>query len=359
MKNYKKLILLAALCSSLIFSGCGASSSKNAEDEKMQQKTEEGIPYTNRQIFAMQTYMSVTGYGEKSAEAVDAAIEEIKRLDKQLSVGEPDSEISLINKNGSGTISEDTAIMIEKSLEIGARTEGKFDITIYPLMEEWGFTTGEFHVPEEGILEGLLERLDYREIDFDQDTLTVTLGEKQGIDLGGIAKGFTSDRIMEIFRQYGLVSGVVTLGGNVECFGTKTDGNLWRCGIRDPNKADEGEMMGVVSVKDCAVITSGAYERNFTDPETGILYHHIIDPETGYSANNGLISVTIVSPSGLLADGLSTSMYILGLDGAREYWEQYGKDFDMILMTEDNQVYITEGIEDQFTSDYEVHVLDR
>lgn len=342
MKKKNRIIagILTFCC--LFASGCG-------------QKKE--IPKVQKDIFAMDTYMSITGYGDRAEEAVDASLKEIQRLDKMLSVGNPSSEISLINSAGTGSVSDDTAVMIAKALEVGDRTNGRFDITIYPLMVEWGFTSDNFHVPEKDRLDQLLTRVDYKEVQLDRENNTVTIGEEQGIDLGGIAKGFTSDRIMEIFREYGLTSGMVTLGGNVECLGTKTDGSLWRCGIKDPYNTEA--MLGVVSIQDRAVITSGAYERNFTDEKTGKLYHHIIDPLTGYSAEEGLISVTIVSESGMLADALSTSMYILGLDGAIDYWKTYGSDFDMILMTDTDQVYITEGIKDCFTSDYETIVVEK
>lgn len=336
MRKTVKWIACLAMTGLLALSGCGSSKE---------------VPVVTKDIFAMETYMSVTGYGKHAEEAVSASLEEIRRLDKMLSVGNPESEISLINKNGSGEISEDTAVMVEKALEVGERTGGKFDITIYPMMVEWGFTSKDFRVPEPEKIEEILNNVDYRQVKLDTEKETCSLGEKQGMDLGGIAKGFTSDRIMEIFREYKLDSGMVTLGGNVECMGTKVDGSPWRCGIRDPHKEDG--LLGIVTVEDSAVITSGAYERNFTDEETGQVYHHIIDPATGYPANNGLISVTIISKSGMLADALSTSMYILGLDDAVQYWKQYGDDFDMVLMTEENKVYVTEGIADRFQSDYE------
>ena len=333
----------------------------SAAKSKESAKTDtEAIPSSTQEVFAMDTYMSITGYGEKAEEAVEASVAEIERLDALLSVGNEDSEIAKINAEGKGKISDDTAVMLKKALEIGETTGGKFDVTIYPLMVEWGFTSGDFKVPEEDTLKELLKNVDYKKVNFDESTNEVSIGEGQGIDLGGIAKGFTSDRVMEIFEEYDLLSGVVSLGGNVECYGTKIDGSKWRCGIQDPTQADDASaMLGVIEVADTAVITSGAYERNFTDEESGTLYHHIIDPAIGYSANNGLISVSIVSESGLLADGLSTSMYILGKDDAIAYWQEYGDDFEMILMTEDNQIYITEGIRDQFTGNYPVTVVER
>lgn len=350
MKNRTGCIFLLLAMSCLWLSGCGT------ENEKTEETAEE-VPSVTKEIFAMDTYMSLTGYGDQAEKAVDAALEEIQRLDAMLSVGNEESEISLINKNGSGSISEETAQMVELALEVGNQTGGKFDITIYPIMVEWGFTTGEFHVPDQEKLNNLLEYVDYSQVQLDRASMTVTLGDQQGMDLGGIAKGFTSDRIMEIFREYNLEAGMVSLGGNVECLGTKTDGSLWRCGIRDPY--DDSALLGVVKVQDRAVITSGAYERNFTDEETGTVYHHIVDPATGYPAESGLDSVTIISESGVLADALSTSMYILGLEGASDYWKEYGTDFEMVLMTEDHTVYITEGLEGTFTSDYKTVVIDK
>ena len=321
----------------------------------------EEIPKAEKQIFAMDTYMMLTGYGEKSQEAVDAAAEEIERLDHMLSVGNEESEIAQINKNGEGKISEDTAIMLEKSISLFKSTGGAFDITIYPLMEAWGFTTQDYQVPDSGELEKLLKSVDTSALKYNSETGILTLADNQGIDFGGIAKGYASSRVMEIFEKYGLVSGLVSLGGNVQCYSTKTDGSAWRCGIVNPYSEDDGiETMGVVSVADKAVITSGGYERYFIDEKTGKKYHHIIDPSTGYSAESGLVSVTIVSDNGMLADGLSTSIFIMGLEKAGEYWQEYGDAFDMILMTEDKEIYITEGLEDCFTTqEFPVSVIKR
>ena len=336
-----------------------AQTEKNssAENSSMGSGTAEEIPQAEKQIFAMDTYMVLTGYGEKAQEAVDAAAEEIERLDDMLSVGNEDSEIAQINKNGSGKISEDTAIMLEESISLFKSTDGAFDITIYPIMEAWGFTTQNYQVPEKKELEKLLEAVDTSALQYDSESGMLTLSEDQGIDFGAIAKGYASSRVMQIFEEYGLVSGLVSLGGNVQCYSAKTDGSAWRCGIMNPYSEEDGvEPLGVVSVVDKAVITSGGYERYFIDEETGKKYHHIIDPSTGYPAESGLVSVTIVSDNGMLADGLSTSIFIMGLEKAEDYWQEYGDAFDMVLMTEDKEIYITEGLEDSFTAQKEFSV---
>ena len=140
----------------------------------------------------------------------------------------------------------------------------------------------------------------------------VKLGKNMKIDLGGIAKGYTSSRVMQIFKDCGVTSGLVSLGGNVQALGTKTDGTDWQIAIENPDKSSD--YIGVVSVKDKAVITSGGYERYFE--KNGKTYHHILDPKTGYPAESGLKSVTIVSDNGTLADALSTSLFVMGKEDA-------------------------------------------
>ena len=341
----KKIRIIAAiLFAGILLAGCSAGTGQKNSDVSC-----------SRDIFAMDTYMTITCYGERASEACDAAEEEIRRLDSLLSAQNPDSEISRLNQNGSAALSSDSRILVEEALRIYQMTDGAFDITIYPLMELWGFTSRNYSVPDADQIAAALSLVG-------SDRLTcadgvITLAEGQGIDLGGIAKGYTSDRLTEIFSEYGLTSGLISLGGNVQLYHSKPDGTLWQCGIRDPNETGSPQdIMGVLSAENCAVITSGAYERFFT-ADDGQTWHHIIDPSTGYPASAGLISVTIVSESGILADALSTAVYVMGLEKAAEFWRQNRSDFEMILMTDDQKVYITEGLKGLFTTDYELHVI--
>jgi thiamine biosynthesis lipoprotein len=343
----KKINIALCLFVSILLTACGSVNTNE-------------IPSATDEIFAMDTYMTITCYGEKCQEALAASLEEIQRLDDMLSVGNADSEISIINANGSGTVSGDTLEMVKQAIEVEDTTDGAFDITVYPLMELWGFTTGDFKVPTKDQLQLALELVGGSRIILDEQNGTITLDDGQGIDLGGIAKGFTSNRLMEIFAEYDLVSGMVSLGGNVECYGTKPDGSLWKCGIINPLEPDDiTSLLGVVSIANKAVITSGAYERYFEDEDTGETYHHILNPQTGYPANNGLISVSVVSGNGMLADALSTACYVMGLEESIQYWQQYGDDFDLILMTEDKEVYVTEPLSDSFSSNFKIKVVSR
>ena len=309
-----------------------------------------------REVFAMDTYMNIACCGKNAEEAADAAVSEIKRIDALLSITSESGSIHRLNETGNAKVGEETAKIIERALDIHNKTGGAFDITVLPLMELWGFTSGNYRVPEAGEIASALERIGSEKLTLSGDE--VSLGGASGIDLGGIAKGYTSDRLIELFKENGLTSACVSLGGNVQCLGAKTDGSAWRCGIVHPFKKDSGEYLGIVSVIDKAVITSGSYERNFTG-ENGVRYHHIIDPKTGYPAETGLASVTIVAESGILADALSTACYIMGLEGASAYWRSSSESFDMILMTNDGRVYITDGIANSFTSVFEVKIINR
>lgn len=310
----------------------------------------DGLTYAEVDVYAMTTPMQLKAYGDRAPEAVQAAAEEIVRLDRLLSVGNPESEIGVINAEGKGQVSADTLAMLKKAVRVHERSEGALDISVYPMMELWGFTTEKYRVPSQEEIERLLPLVDQdlMEIEEKEEGALVRLSEGQGIDLGAVAKGFTSERVAEIFKSYGLESGLIYLGGNVQCLGSKPGGADWRIGIQDPGNSMG--MIGVLAVSGKAVITSGAYERFFKDEETGKTYHHILDPSSGYPAETGVSSVTIVSPDGTLADSLSTACFVMGLDKSVEYWRQYGDDFEMIIMDEEGLIHLTEGLEQTFAA---------
>ena len=358
----KRKLLIALLCGALVclpLAGCnnknGASGpdssvqSEVSEDAGEQNSSDSSQEYTS-DVFAMDTYMTLTAYGENAQEAVEAGIAEIQRLDDLLSTGKDTSEVAQINANGGGVLSEDTDYLVKRALDIYQSTNGAFDISIYPVMQLWGFTTGNFVVPSESDLAAKLALVDAGKIILSEENgqTSISLPEGMEIDLGGIAKGYTSGRVMDVMKSYGIKSAVINLGGNAHVLGNKTDGSQWKVGIQDPE--DENGYLGGVSVTDKAIITSGGYERYFVDKDTGVKYHHIIDPKTGYSANNGLISVTIVSADSTLADGLSTSLFVLGTEDAITYCEEHCAEdgFDAIMEDEDGKLYITDGIYDDF-----------
>ena len=335
-------------------SSSSAVSGTNSAENAASSSSSAADASSSRDIFAMDTYMTVTAYGPNAEMAVDQAQQEIERLDALLSTGAETSEVAQINANGGGTLSEDTTYLLERSLDLYDSTKGVFDIAIYPIMDAWGFTTGNYTVPSDEMIENLLPLTDANNIIYDKDESSISFA-KDGmkIDFGGIAKGYTSGRIADIYRECGVTSGLINLGGNVQVVGTKTDGSKWRVAVQSPETEDD--YLGILSTADRAVITSGGYERYFE--QDGMKYHHIIDPSTGHPANNGLVSVTIVSADGTLADGLSTSLFIMGKDKAAEYWCAHSDEFDTILEDEDGVLYVTEGIADDFTSDHETNII--
>lgn len=364
LRNY--IPALASLCMILMIGAvlCACTDGGSAGGDAGSQEP------VSRDFFAMDTYMTVTAYGDGAEEATEAAEDEVYRLDAMFSTGNPESEISGLNSKGGAVLSEEAGALVERGLELYDDTGKNFDIAVYPVMKAWGFTDKKYRVPSEEELEKLLPLTDADEVSFaesdDADGVEVSFGKKgMAIDLGGIAKGYTSSRIMEIYKEHGINSGLVSLGGNVQVLGTKPDGSKWKVAVQDPgsksaedaNESGAAEYMGVLEAADTAVITSGAYERNFT--QNGKFYHHIIDPATGYPADSGLKSVTIVSKDGTLADALATSLYIMGKDKALDYWRSHSDEFGCILLDDDDELYVTKDLENDFTSDtYHVTVVE-
>lgn len=328
-----KIILLMITAALLILEGCSDSGTSNLQPAE-------------RDVFAMDTYMNLKAYGEQSDIALYVAANEISRLEKLLSVTDENSDIWKINHaNGNRVdVDEDVIRILHTAIEIGNQTEGSLDITMYPVLKEWGFTTADYQIPSAEILSDLLENVDYTRIET-ADTY-VKLPHDSQIDFGALAKGYTGDAIMDIFREHGVTSAIINLGGNVQTMGCKPDGSLWNVAVVNPFSPDSN--LCVVSVADKAVITSGSYERYFIG-EDGQRYWHIIDPKNGYPADNGLVSVTIIGDGGLLCDALSTALFVAGTENAITYWQNSDVRFDMILVTDEGRMLVTEDISQNLT----------
>lgn len=319
-----KKVSILMLC--LLFL-CGCQ--EQAEPAELRSKT----------VFAMDTVMELSIYGDEDILTGSENI--ITDAEGRLSVTRPDSEIYRLNKEGHGEVSESTFALLKRSLELCGLTDGALDISIYPVIKAWGFTTDEQRVPNADELNALLETVDYGKLEL-RDGNAVLLGDQMQIDLGSVAKGWLGDAILDYFRSNSVESALVNLGGNVQVLGAKPDGSPWQVAVTDPS--GEG-YAGVVEITDKAVITSGGYERYFN--QDGVRYHHIIDPSTGYPADSGLLSVTIIGESGVTCDALSTALFVMGLDKAADFWKR-NDDFEVIFIT-DSEVYITEGLASVFS----------
>lgn len=304
-------------------------------------------------FFAMDTYMTVTVNGKNAEKAVKEAETEIKKLDKKLSAHSESSEIYKLNKNGSAKLSRESADLIKRALKFNKLTDGAFNPAMLGVSELWGFSDKKYKVPSDKELAEALKKVKPEKITVKNNTVDLNV-KGMKIDLGGIAKGYTSEKIVTLLKKKGIDSALLNLGGNVQALGSKPDGSGWNIAIENPDKKS---YLGQLAVKDKAVVTSGGYERYFK--KNGKTYHHILNSKTGNPAESGLESVTVISGSGTLADALSTSLFVMGEDKAVKFWAKSDKDFDIILYTKGGDLKISEGLADKFKSDMNYTVIKR
>ena len=325
----KRFFLL--LCCLTVLTGCSAPA---ANPEPAQ-----------AQFFSMDTLMSIRVYSGGGEQALQAARQEVERLDKLLSRTDPDSQISSLNSHaGDGaavTLDQEVVELLSFAKSVSQLLPGCFDITIAPVMDAWGFTSETLHVPSSEALNHAMSLVDSQQLMVDEPSSAARL-EQAGmeVDLGAVAKGFAAGRADAVLREEGVTSALLDLGGNVTAIGSKPDGSTWQVAVKDPQNTSEA--LCVLSLEDQTASTSGGYERYFE--ENGQIYHHIIDPETGYPADSGLLSVTVISSDHMLADALSTTLFVAGPEEALDFWRSR-EDFELVLCTQDNRVIVTEGLE--------------
>ena len=300
-------------------------------------------PAAERAFFAMDTVMTLRLYEGGDEALLDEAEARVRELEALWSVTDEGSEIYALNRDGEAELSRSTADLLGGALDLCERTGGALDVSVYPVLRAWGFTTGEYAVPGEEAIAALLPLVDYTQVELNGSTASLPDGME--IDLGSVAKGRTGDQLSALLREQGVTSALLDLGGNIQTIGAKPDGSPWRVGVRDPGG---GGNIGVVQVTDMAVVTSGGYERYFE--QDGVRYWHILDPKTGRPARSGLASVTVVGESGLLCDALSTALFVMGREEAVEFWLQHRSEwsFELVLAEENGSVTITEGLEGRF-----------
>lgn len=317
------------------------------------------------QVIAMDTAMVISTYGKRSTGAAYASEDLIRNLEAQLSRTEADSAVSRLNEAGtleSGEPAEDLFFLLEAAGEYCRETGGAFDITVAPVAAAWGFAGGtKNRIPGEAELQELLELVDGTAVKTENQTVTLAPG--QSIDLGGIAKGYAADKLVDLFREYQIPRAMATLGGNVLAWGDRPDGAPWRVGVQDPARpGEQNAFVGVLNLKNAFAVTSGGYQRYFE--EGGKTYHHIIDPATGYPADGDLTSVTVVAKvlrpdagraygPGTMCDALSTALFVMGKEQALNFWSSRKGAFDLVLVTKDQEIYVTGGIAEEFVFDEE------
>ena len=314
--------------------------------------------------FTMDTVMSFTFYSgdEKEARHVQNQMTTtITRLDSLLCVNNEFSDVTKINRAEGQTVKVDwsTAQLLSRALELCEVTGGALDITAYPAVKAWGFTQKEHRVPSPDELAKLAEKIDYSAVGLEEDTVTLPAGME--MDLGAVAKGFAGDQLAGTIQDAGISSALLDLGqSTIAAVGSKPDGAPWRIGLVDP--ARPGAYFAVVELEDMAMGTSGGYQRYFE--QNGVTYWHILDPDTAAPARAGLASVTVVAPSAMTCDGLSTALFVMGLEDGVQFWRDHPEmAFEAVFVTEEGRIYRTAGLEDRFSlaegyEDREVTVLE-
>jgi len=306
----------------------------------------QGNDLTSFNYFAMDTlvemrFVSVDNAGDE--EIIGSVIAEIERLEALLSRSETDSDVVAINRAAGQqavAVSPETLALIEEALYFAEISGGAFDPTIAPLTDAWGFWDQAHRLPADEELARALELVDYSMVELDPEKKTVYLPlEEMALELGGIAKGYIVDRALELLSSKGVTSAFVNAGGDIGLIGLRPDGEPWKIGVGHPR--EEGAVIVVIPLSGGAVVTSGDYRRFFE--EDGVIYHHIIDPATGYPAGD-LISVTITAPTVMEADALSTAVFVLGPEAGMSLVESL-PHIEGILIGPGLEIYLSSGLE--------------
>lgn len=290
--------------------------------------------------FLLDTVITITLYGTEDEFILDNSFAICEKYEQLLSTTIPTSDIAQINDAGGQPVkvSEDTSYLIKKALYYSELSNGTFDITIAPLSSLWDFKDKKT-IPAPDAIEKNLPLVDYRTVQVEGDIVTLK-NPKAAIDLGGIAKGYIADQIKEYLLSEGISSALINLGGNVLTVGEKADGSAWNIGIQKPFD-EQNTAITSVQLSDESVVTSGVYERFFE--KNGKLYHHILNPATGYPFDNGLYGVTIISKSSMDGDALSTSCFALGLTEGMKLIQSL-PDIEAIFITDDLKLHDSRDI---------------
>lgn len=308
--------------------------------------------------FIFDTVVSVRVYDERMNAEHFAEIKALlEHINETMNRFEEGSEVTSINHSAGKAavqVSEETFYIIKTAKEYAERSGGKFDPTVGPLTDLWAIGNGGSKVPKRTAIEDAKQHVTHTKLLLNENDKSVKLAESgMTLDLGAIAKGYAADVVAEYLSEQGFSSAIIDLGGNVLAMGSKPNKSPWLIGIQSPEEK-RGEHLGTVAVRNKTIVTSGVYERYFIDNEQ--LYHHIMDPFTGYPVLNDLASVTIVTEKSINADALSTAVFAQGLEAGLEFVETMD-DVEAIFVTADKKVYVTAGLKDIFkltSEDYQM-----
>lgn len=306
-------------------------------------------------IFNTNVYQKICTNGVDGSLILDKAIKIMKEFENKLSFYKENSDVDKINKNAGKEfvqVSKDTFEIIKKSKFYSQITNGLFDITIGPLVKEWGINTLNPKVVDDNKKEELLALVNYKDILLDETNLSIMLANKnQQIDLGGIAKGYIADKIIELYKKNNVTCAIINIGGNIKILGKKDKDSLWNVGVFEPKKHSKNIILSM-SLENLSIVTSGAYERAFM--YNNKLYHHILNTYNGEPAKTDFKSITIISKESIEGDALSTPLFIMGKYKACDFIKK--NNLSAIMITEDDEIIITKDLIEKVNlfSDYKV-----
>lgn len=339
--KYWTLLLL----SSLIFMGCSQS------NKKMNDTTLSHLPIVKisekRSEALLHTVVQLSIYHENQEKILDEAISYIKEMEQLLSTNEKDSDVYRINhaKGEPTKVDDRTFDLMKQALEMSKESDGKFDISVGAVSNLWQIGSENARVPSDDEIKKALPMINYHDIILNDSDKTVQIKENMILELGGISKGFIADRVKEFLASKGVTTAIINLGGNVVVMGTSPNNvEGWKVGIQDPEKV-RGVTVGFVYQEDSSIVTSGIYERYLE--EDGKRYHHILDPKTGYPIDNHISGVTVFTKTSTQGDGLSTSLFLLGIDKGLELVNQT-EGVEAIFIDKGHGIHLSDGLKDSF-----------
>ncbi|MGN0398639.1 MAG: FAD:protein FMN transferase [Blautia sp.] len=326
LKRYLSSEILFLLLISLL-SGCG--------QEKKEMVSKNG--------FFFDTMISIEIMEEKDrgTELLEECWSMCETYEKIFSRTRKDSELYQLNHRDTQEVqvSEDLFRLLSYGKICYERTEGKFDISVAPLSDLWDFKGDSRRIPAEQDLTTALEKVGYSSVQLQEPDRIIFENQDTMLDVGALAKGYIADRLKEYLVSQNVEKGWINLGGNVLTIGEKENGVPWRIGIRKPF-GEDGEICAYVEVEDCSIVSSGIYERYFE--KDGVLYYHVLDPDTGYPAETDMAQVTILSKNSLEGDGLSTSCLLMGYEKARAFIDGM-EDTEAVFVMKGGEIRYTEG----------------
>ena len=323
--NIIKKLSAVLTASALLLTGCSGTKSST--------QTDQDLTYTD---MLFDTVIKIQILDPADESILDDLKKLCEKYDTMFSTTNTDSELYKLNHaNGQPfTVSSETANLIQEGIHYSELSGGAFDLTIEPVSALWDFKADKPTVPSSDAIAQAVSHVDYTKVDIQDNTVTLEDPEA-GIDLGAIAKGYIADQVKTYLKKQGIKHAIINLGGNVDVIGTKPDGSKYNIGIQKPFD-ESGEAITSVQLKDQTVVTSGIYERYFK--KNGKLYHHILDPRTGYPCENNLYSVSIITDSSTKADALSTTCFLLGYEKGMELIQSMD-GVKAIFITDDEKVH--------------------